>query len=53
MDDLLVMGKDKSQTDEIFQNISKEIKITDMGSISTFLGNEIDINYDEKSIFIH
>ena len=53
VDDLLVTGAYRSLVDSIMTEISKHIKIKSLGPVSTFLGNEIEINRVKKTLFIH
>ena len=53
IDDFLITGEIKNEVLEVINKVSKEITLKDMGEVSEFLGNEIDIDRKNKTILIH
>lgn len=53
VDDFLIMGAKLEAINTIAKNLEKSLKLTSLGDISEFLGNEIIIDRKKKSIFIH
>jgi hypothetical protein len=53
VDDIIFIHKDLLYIKNITTELNKEIKIQDMGDISTFLGNNISIDYKNKTISIN
>ena len=53
VDDFIITGANKAVIEAFTKSLAKSIKITYLGEISTFLGNEIEINRIKKSIYIH
>ena len=53
VDDILIIHKDMNYINEISNKAQEYIKIEKIGSVSTFLGNDISINYDNKTLFIN
>ena len=53
MDNFFITGKNKLDIYNIIQEIAKEIKIQDMGEISTFFDNKIEIDSKNRTILIH
>ena len=52
VDDILVIHKDLSYIRNIVAKISHYIKIEEIGIVSMFLGNDIKINYQTKTLYI-
>lgn len=53
VDDILIIHKDMKYINEISNKAQEYIKIEKIGSVSTFLGNDISINYDTKTLYIN
>jgi transposase InsO family protein len=53
VDDLLVAGATQLDCNTLMAEIAKTVKLQYLGPVSTFLGNEIEINRDKKTLFIH
>jgi len=53
VDDFIITVKNQAIIDDFIKNLSKSLKVKYLGEISTFLGNEIEINRTNKSIYIH
>jgi hypothetical protein len=52
VDDILVLHKDLSYIYNIIAKISNYIKIEEIGTVSMFLGNNISIDYLNKTLYI-
>ena len=52
VDDILIINKSLDIIDEIYKEARTYIKIEKLGPIATFLGNEISIDYKNKTINI-
>jgi hypothetical protein len=52
VDDILVLHKDLSYIYSIIAKISNYIKIEEIGTVSMFLGNNISIDYLNKTLYI-
>ena len=50
IDDLLIFAKDINIIQELKSNLSKEVDISDLGSISYYLGIEVNRNRKEKEL---
>ena len=53
VDDITALSLKTEIIDSLFNNLSKTIKIKDLGNISTFLGIEISRDRTNKSISLH
>ena len=53
VDNILIIYKNLAYIKEISYKAEKYIKLKEIGSVVTFLGNNISINYKNKIIFIY
>lgn len=53
VDDLLILHKDISYIYNLVNKIKASIKLEDLGQVSTFLGNDIYIDYPNQRIYIN
>lgn len=53
VDDILIIHQDLAYIKEISNKAQEYIKIEEIGSVSTFLGNDISINYQTKTLSIN
>ena len=51
VDDLLLIGSSSTGIDSLKQNLKKEFEMTDLGTLSYFLG--LEFAYTEQGIFMH
>jgi len=51
VDDLLIIGSNTTDIEKIKQNLKMEFKMTDLGTLSYFLG--LEFFYTEKGIIMH
>jgi reverse transcriptase-like protein len=52
VDDFYITGPDKGKIHQICEKLSKRLKLKFLGVISSFLGNEITLDYKNQQIFI-
>jgi hypothetical protein len=53
INDILFIHHDRAYINEIAKAFYRYIKLEELGNISTFLGNNISINYKAKKIYIN
>ena len=53
VDDLAVSTNQEQEMKELFQTLKKEIKLKYIGLLSSFLGNDFEIDYIKKTLFIN
>jgi hypothetical protein len=53
VDDCMVVGPNRTIIEKIMNSIRNNVKIELMGSLTSFLGNDIDINYEDKTVKIN
>ena len=53
VDDILVIHSDITYIKQLFNNIKQYVKLEEIGPISTFLGNNITIDYQNKKLYIN
>jgi hypothetical protein len=53
VDDILFIHHDRAYINEIAKTFHRYIKLEELGDISTFLGNNISIDYKAKKIYIN
>src|SRR5207247_1493037 len=47
VDDFLALGKSNAEIEEVLEEVSKKIKLQDLGEVSTFLGIEFSLEREE------
>jgi hypothetical protein len=52
VDDIIVLGPNKSNIDSIINKLSKQINLDFQGELTSFLGNDIQIDRETKTITI-
>lgn len=53
VDDILILHENLSYIREIANKAKEHIKLEEIGTVSTFLGNDITINYKNKTLSIN
>ena len=53
VDDILIIHESLDYINEISNKARQYIKLEGVGSVSTFLGNDISINYNTKTLYIN
>jgi hypothetical protein len=53
VDDILIISSNLATITDISDKLAIYIKLEKIGPVATFLGNDISINYDKKSLYIH
>jgi len=53
VDDFFVTGPNKAQIYQVMENLGKRMNIKPLGEISEFLGNEIALDFQNQTIYIH
>ena len=53
VDDFYVTGPNQAQIDQVMENLGKRLKIKFLGAVSDFLGNEIALDYENQTVYIH
>lgn len=52
VDDMLIIAQDHKFVQKLEDQLAKEMKIERIGPVKSFLGHDIEINYEKKTLFI-